>query len=162
MNKSNFIKKKIPYFPLAHPLWLTSLICLSTLFHLLCIFFLFSLPQWHMEFPSQGSDPSCYCSLYFSCGKTGSLTHCAGLGIEPASQHSKSAANPFMPQQELLYYYFFIFYFLATTETCGISRSRDPTCATAVTALNLQLGHEGTWALYYFEANHFLHNGLRI
>ena len=35
---------------------------------------------WHMEFPGQGSDLGCSCDLHCSCGKTGSLTHCAGRG----------------------------------------------------------------------------------
>ena len=40
-------------------------------------FFLF----WpHREFPGQGSDRSCSCSLHHSCGTAGSLTHCAGGG----------------------------------------------------------------------------------
>ena len=36
-----------------------------------------------MEFPGQGSDPSCSCDLSCSRGHTRSLTHCAGRGIEP-------------------------------------------------------------------------------
>ena len=35
---------------------------------------------------------------------TGSLTHCARLGIEPASQCSRDTTNPTVPQQELLHY----------------------------------------------------------
>ena len=45
--------------------------------------FLFLAIPWHMEFPGHGSDLSC------SCGNAGSLTHCAGLGIKPASQCSR-------------------------------------------------------------------------
>lgn len=41
-------------------------------------------------------DPSC------SCCNTGSPTHCTGLGIKPASQHSQDVAHPIGPQQELL------------------------------------------------------------
>ena len=42
--------------------------------------FSFSAVPWHTESPAQGSDPS------HSCSNAGSLTHCAGLGIKPASQ----------------------------------------------------------------------------
>ena len=55
-----------------------------------------------MEFPGQGSDLSCRPNLSHSYGSAGSLTHCAGLGIEPTSQCSQDAANPFAPQRELL------------------------------------------------------------
>ena len=33
---------------------------------------------------------------------TGSLTHCAGSGIELVSQYSEDAADPVVPQWELL------------------------------------------------------------
>ena len=59
-----------------------------------------------MEFPGKESDPS------HSCGNTGSLTHCAGLGIEPASQSSQNAAYPVAPQQELLFFIVFLPFFL--------------------------------------------------
>jgi len=55
-----------------------------------------------MEFPGQGSDLRSSEDLRHSCGSTRSLTHCAGLGIEPASQGSHDAADPVVPQQELL------------------------------------------------------------
>ena len=55
-----------------------------------------------MEFPGQGSDLSCRFSLCCSCSNIQSLTHCARLGSEPASQHSRDAANPVEPQRELL------------------------------------------------------------
>ena len=48
----------------------------------------------HMEFPDQGSD--------LSCINSGSLTHCAGPGIEPSSQCSRDTTNPIVPQRELL------------------------------------------------------------
>ena len=49
-------------------------------------FFLFWLPCsiW-------SSWARCSCHLSCSCSNAGSLTHCAGLGIEPASQHSRDA-----------------------------------------------------------------------
>ena len=63
-------------------------------------FFFFSAP-WHMELLSQGSDWSCSCELSRNCSNTGFLTHCAGLGITPKSQHSQDTADPVMPQWEL-------------------------------------------------------------
>ena len=54
------------------------------------------------EFLGQGSDPSYSCDLSHTCGNTGSLTHCARLGIKPLSWHSQDAANPVAPQWELL------------------------------------------------------------
>ena len=57
-----------------------------------------------MEFPGQGSDLShSWNDLSCSCGNAGSLTLCAGLGIEPASQCSRDAADPVVPQRELLF-----------------------------------------------------------
>ena len=47
-------------------------------------------------------DPSHICDLSHSCGNAGSLTHCAGPGIKPASQRSQDATDPVVPQQELL------------------------------------------------------------
>ena len=45
-----------------------------------------------MELPGQGSDLSHSCDLCCSCSNTGSLTHCAGPGIKPASQRSRDTA----------------------------------------------------------------------
>ena len=58
-------------------------------------FFFFFLwpPPWRMEFPGQGSDPSHTFSLCCRCGNSGSLTHCAGLGIKPASQRYRDSAS---------------------------------------------------------------------
>ena len=55
--------------------------------------FLFSPPNpgpflagpWHVEFPGQGSDPSCTCSLCSGCSNARSFTHWARPGVEPAS-----------------------------------------------------------------------------
>ena len=41
--------------------------------------------QQHMEFSGWGSDLSCSCDLYNSCGNTRSFTHCVGQGFKPAS-----------------------------------------------------------------------------
>ena len=69
--------------------------------HRFFLFFLFfGCPVVH-EFPGQGSAPRCSCDLLHSCGNVGSLTHCAGLGIEPASQLSRDTADPVAPQWEL-------------------------------------------------------------
>ena len=54
--------------------------------HLEIFSFFFSGPHLqHMEFLGQGSDPSQTCDPHCSCFNTGSLTHCARLGIEPVS-----------------------------------------------------------------------------
>ena len=47
-----------------------------------------------MEFLGQGSDPSHSCNL---CSNEGSLTHYAGLGVEPASHCSQEAMDPVVP-----------------------------------------------------------------
>ena len=54
-----------------------------------------------MEFPGQGSDLSRSFSLSHSGGNTGSLTHCTGLGIEPAFRCSQDATNHTALQREL-------------------------------------------------------------
>ena len=47
-----------------------------------------------MEFLGQGSDPSRSLDLNHSCSNTGFLTHCGGLGIEPATQCTKMPLIP--------------------------------------------------------------------
>ena len=54
-----------------------------------------------MEFPAQGSDPSCSFDLCHGFSNAGSLTLCAGLGIEPASQCSKDNTDPIVLQRKL-------------------------------------------------------------
>lgn len=54
-----------------------------------------------MELPGQGSDPNHSWHLGRTCSAAGSLTHWAGLGIEPASHCSQDTANPVAPWQEL-------------------------------------------------------------
>ena len=51
--------------------------------------------------PGPGSDPSHSCDLSCSYGNARSLTHCAGVGIQPR-QGSQDAADPITSQQELL------------------------------------------------------------
>ena len=41
------------------------------------------------------------CHLHCSCGNTGSLTHCARPGMEPASWCCRDAADPVVLQSEL-------------------------------------------------------------
>ena len=65
-----------------------------------CLFVLAALR--HMEFLAQGSDPSHSHKPSRSCGNTGSLTHSAGLGIEPAFQCFQDTAYPIGPWQERL------------------------------------------------------------
>ena len=50
-----------------------------------CLLFVFAFwlhPQ-HMEVPWVGLNLSLSCDLHHSCGNTGTLTHCARLGIQP-------------------------------------------------------------------------------
>ena len=79
----------------------------NCMFILFVCFFPFFTATWHMELPGQGSDPSHSRKLSHSCGNTGLLTHCAGLGIQPSSQCSQDAADLIAPQQELLYVWIF-------------------------------------------------------
>ena len=55
-----------------------------------------------MEFPGQGSDPSCSLDLSQSCGNARSITHCAEPGIKTISQHFQDTTNSTVPQWELL------------------------------------------------------------
>ena len=71
-------------------------------FLLLLLFFTFLATPLHMEFPGQGSDPSCSFDLSYGCGNPGSLTHRTRPGIEPVSLRSQDAASPIVSQQELL------------------------------------------------------------
>ena len=63
--------------------------------------FFFLAFLWHMQLPGQGSDLRHRCDLSLSCGNARSLTYCAGLGMEPVSQHSQDATYPIVPQGEL-------------------------------------------------------------
>ena len=64
------------------------------------IFLLLATLQ-HVEFPGQGSDPSCSRCLLCKCSNTRSLTHCARLGIEPVPQHRRDAIDSAALQQEV-------------------------------------------------------------
>ena len=64
----------------------------------LSFFFFFLTMPGHMAFQGQGSDLSCNYDLGCSCGNARSLTHCASLGIKPASQLSQDATHPIVPQ----------------------------------------------------------------
>ena len=70
-------------------------VCLSV-----CLFVVVVLPflPGHMEFLGQGSDLSYRCDLSHKCSNARSLTHCAGLGIEPVPQCSQDATIPTAPQ----------------------------------------------------------------
>ena len=57
-------------------------------------------PQ-HVAFPGQGSDQSRSYNLSLSYGSARSSTHCAWLGVEPASQSSPDSTDPVAPQPEL-------------------------------------------------------------
>ena len=75
-----------------------------------CVCFSFLATPWNMEFLGQGLDLTHSCNLSCSCFSAGSLTHCAGPGIEPESQSSREAADPIVPQRELLSFSFFFFW----------------------------------------------------
>lgn len=82
--------------------WIKMLTHLYAVFERLIYLFiyLFWAALWHMEFLDQGSDPTHSCDLSHSCGNTRSLTHCARLRFEPASQHSQDVSDPISPQWE--------------------------------------------------------------
>ena len=61
------------------------------------IFFFSWLPCSMCSSPGQGSDPSLSSHLSSSHGNTGSLTHCAGPGIEPASHCSHGCTTVGIP-----------------------------------------------------------------
>ena len=54
----------------------------SFLCFLVFVFFLFLDAPWHMEFPGQGSDLSCSCSLRHSCSNTGSFNLLCRTGAQ--------------------------------------------------------------------------------
>ena len=68
------------------------------LLHYSFIYLLILAALRHMEFPGQGSDTS------YSYGNAGALTHYAGLGTEPPTQHSTNADDLVTPHQELLFH----------------------------------------------------------
>ena len=68
-------------------------------------FFLFWLPHSNMEFLGQGLDRSHNPEPSRSYSNTGSLTHCAGPGIEPSSQRFQDVADPIVPRWELLEFF---------------------------------------------------------
>ena len=72
------------------------------LFSLFDFVFSFLADLWHRKSPGQGSEPNLTFHLRRSCSNAGSLTHCAGLGIKPASWHCRDTSNPITPQRELL------------------------------------------------------------
>ena len=61
-----------------------------------------------MEFLGQGSDLSRIFDLHCCAAMLDPLTHCAGLGIKPASQCSRDAADPVAPQWEPQKIYFLL------------------------------------------------------
>ena len=66
-----------------------------------------------------------------TCSNTGSLTHCAGPGIQHASQGSQDATDPLVPQRELQ----FIDFYAIIVNACPVSskkvckgRKKDVNC----------------------------------
>ena len=84
-----------------------------------------------MKFPGRGSDSSHSPDPSCSCGSTGSLSHSAGMAIEPASQRFQDAANPVVhsgtPVLETFYHLYFFckshldILFLSWFQKCLIS-----------------------------------------
>ena len=72
---------KIKHFCGFYPLFLKFL-HFDVLIHLKNFFL--AAPR-QMEFPGQGSNPSCSCNLCYGYGNAGSLIHCTRSGIEPVS-----------------------------------------------------------------------------
>ena len=99
-------------------------------FSLCCVFSYTDFFDHPVAYGVWWSDLSCSsCSLSHSCSKAGSLTHCARLGIEPASQCSKDTADPIVLQWELpevfnfdvpFVYFCFWFFFLPGQVCCWI------------------------------------------
>lgn len=66
-----------------------------------CCCYLGAIP-WPVEFPDQGSHPSCSCNLHHSYGNTGSFNPLCQPGIEPESWHCRDTPGPVVSQWELL------------------------------------------------------------
>ena len=70
-------------------------------------FFLFWPPQWHMEFPGQGSDPSLSCATVWTytiavaTGRSFNPLY-GGWGWNLRPWHFRDTTNPVVPQQEIL------------------------------------------------------------
>ena len=89
----------------------------SSLFFLFFFFFFFFFGfPLHIEFIGPVSYLSHSCHLGHSYSNTGSLTHCAGPGIEPTSQCSQDTTDPIAPQQELPVCIFYATTMLRLTE----------------------------------------------
>lgn len=56
-------------------------------------FFFFSCTHGMCKFPGQGLNRSQSCDLHHSYGNAGSLTHCAGPGIEPCCHRGKARSS---------------------------------------------------------------------
>ena len=66
--------------------------------------FFFGHPMaWHLEFPDQGSDPSCSCNLSYSCSNARSFNLLHLLCIKSSSWHCRDVTNSIAPQWELLF-----------------------------------------------------------
>ena len=88
---------------LANSMWLEhSVGFLPGIMTYLTSFFLLLAAPWHVEFPGQGSVPIHSCNLCCSCGGAGSLTRCAGSGMEPVSRCCRDIAGSIASQWELL------------------------------------------------------------
>ena len=91
-SKRNSLHLLLPKLPV-HPTPFPSPLAATSKINFFFFSFLATLQP--MQIPGQGSD------LCHGCGNARSLTHGAGPGIEPASQHSRDAADAIATQQEL-------------------------------------------------------------
>ena len=75
--------------------------------YLICYGHFFWATLHPMELLGQRSDPSRSFNLHHNCGNAGSLTYCAKLGIQPASQCSRDASDPVVPPRKFLLWAFY-------------------------------------------------------
>ena len=68
--------------------------------------FFFLTTLWHMEFLSQGSDPSYICKPMPQLWNHWILTHCAMQRVELVSRSSRDSPSPVAPQWELPFPHF--------------------------------------------------------
>ena len=71
-----------------------------------------------LEFLGQGTDPSCSCHLHCSCGNTGSLTHCPGLGLRPVSWRCRDAVDPVALRRSTTFIIFINYFFFTYMGLC--------------------------------------------
>ena len=94
-----------------------SLLCFNRTF----FFFFFWLPRGIWSSWARVQIQAAVATKATAVATFGSLTHCAGPGIKPVSQHSQDDANSVTPQWEHQSFFFF----RATLVAYGSSQARD-------------------------------------